>query len=73
VITVMSHDVISDLVERYLNDSAFASDFVHDPERAVTAAGFDLDESEIAALHARVLSHDDQVLRPRVSKYSFGS
>ena len=69
----MSHDAIADLVDRYLNDEVFASEFAHDPERAVAAAGFKLDASEIEALHARVGSHDDQVLRPRVSKYSFGS
>jgi hypothetical protein len=69
----MSHDAIADLVDRYLNDSAFRTAFAQDPDAAVAAAGFVLDESELAALHSTVTAHDDQALRPRVSKYSFGS
>ena len=69
----MSHDAVADLVERYLNDPAFRSAFEHDPERAVAAAGFQLDSDELAALHRTVSSRDDQPLSPRVSKYSFGS
>jgi len=69
----MSHDAVADLVERYLNDDAFRTAFADDPEAAVTAAGFELDADELAALHSTVSSHDDQALRPRVSKYSFGS
>jgi len=69
----MSHAAVADLVERYLNDPAFRAAFAHDPEAAVTAAGFELDGDELAALHSTVSSHDDQALKPRVSKYSFGS
>jgi hypothetical protein len=69
----MSHDAVADLVERYLNDEAFRMAFAHDPEAAVTAAGFELEADELAALHSTVSSHDDQPLKPRVSKYSFGS
>jgi hypothetical protein len=69
----MSHDAVADLVERYLNDPAFRSAFTQDPEAAVAAAGIQLDEDELAALHSTVSSHDDQPLKPRVSKYSFGS
>ena len=69
----MSHDAVADLVERYLNDAAFRTAFGHDPEAAVAAAGFELDDDELAALHSTVASHDDQPLKPRVSKYSFGS
>jgi hypothetical protein len=69
----MSHDAVADLVERYLNDAAFRTAFAQDPETAVVAAGFELDADELAALHSTVSSHDDQPLKPRVSKYSFGS
>jgi len=69
----MSHDAVADLVERYLNDPAFRAAFAHDPEAAVAEAGFELDGEELAALHATVSAHDDQPLKPRVSKYSFGS
>jgi hypothetical protein len=69
----MSQDAVADLVERYLNDAEFRAAFALDPETAVADAGFQLDGDELAALHATVSSHDDQPLRPRVSKYSFGS
>jgi hypothetical protein len=69
----MSQDAVADLVDRYLNDPAFRADFVRDPEAAVIAAGFVLDEAELEALHATVSKRDDQPLKPRVSKYSFGS
>jgi putative modified peptide len=69
----MSHDAVADLVERYLTDEAFRAAFARDPEAAVADAGFQLDGEELAALRASVSSHDDQPLRPRVSKYSFGS
>jgi len=68
----MSHDAVADLVERYLNDEAFRMAFARDPEAAVTDAGFELDSDELAALHATVSSRDEP-LKPRVSKYSFGS
>ena len=68
----MSHDAVADLVERYLNDEAFRTAFARDPEAAIAAAGFQLDGDELAALHASVSSHDEP-LKPRVSKYSFGS
>jgi hypothetical protein len=42
-------------------------------EAAVAAAGFALDADELAALHATVSAGADQPLKPRVSKYSFGS
>jgi hypothetical protein len=69
----MSHDVVADLVERYLNDPAFRAAFAGDPDAAVAAAGFELDADEFAALHATVKTHEDQPLKPRVTKYSFGS
>jgi hypothetical protein len=69
----MSHDAVADLVERYLNDEAFRTAFAHDAEAAVVAAGFELDSDEIAALHSTLSKRDDQALKPRVSKYSFGS
>jgi hypothetical protein len=69
----MSHDAVAELVERYLSDPAFQDAFSHDPEAAVTSAGFELDADELAALHAACVKHDDQPLKPRVSKYSFGS
>ena len=69
----MSQDAVADLVERYLNDAAFRTAFALDPEAAVADAGFELDADELAALRSTVSSHDDQPLRPRVSKYSFGS
>jgi hypothetical protein len=69
----MSQDAVAELVDRYLNDPAFRAAFVRDPEAAVIAAGFALDEAEFAALNATVSKRDDQPLKPRVSKYSFGS
>jgi len=69
----MSLDAVSNLVERYLNDASFRTDFAADPEAAVAAAGFSLDPSELEALHGAVSSRDDQALRPRITKYSFGS
>jgi hypothetical protein len=69
----MSQDAVADLVDRYLNDPAFRAAFAHDPEAAVLAAGFALDDAELEALHASVSKHGDQPLKPRVSKYSFGS
>ena len=69
----MSTDAVADLVERYLNDDAFRAAFARDPEAAVVAAGFALDADELAALHATVSTGADQPLKPRVSKYSFGS
>jgi hypothetical protein len=69
----MSHDAVADLVERYLNDEAFRTAFARDAEGAAIAAGFELDDDELAALHASLSKRDDQVLKPRVSKYSFGS
>jgi hypothetical protein len=69
----MSTAAVADLVERYLNDDDFRMAFVRDPEAAVTAAGFALDDDELAALHATVSADADQPLKPRVSKYSFGS
>jgi len=68
----MSHDAVADLVERYLNDEAFRMAFARDPEAAIIDAGFDLDADELAALHAK-LSSRDETLKPRVTKYSFGS
>jgi hypothetical protein len=69
----MSFDAVADLIERYLNDSAFRAAFANDPDAAVAAAGFNLDESERAALHSTISAHDDQALRPRVTKFTFGS
>jgi hypothetical protein len=69
----MSQDTVADLVDRYLNDPAFRAEFVRDPGAAVVAAGFVLDEAEMEALHATVSKRDDEPLKPRVSKYSFGS
>jgi hypothetical protein len=69
----MSHEAVADLVERYLTDEAFRIEFARDPEAAVSAAGFELDSEELAALHFTVSNRDDQPLKPRVSKYSFGS
>jgi hypothetical protein len=69
----MSLEAVADLVERYLNDAAFRTDFAKDPEAAVAAAGFNLDAGELEALHGAVLAHDDQALRPRITKYTFGS
>jgi hypothetical protein len=69
----MSHDAVADLVDRYLNDPAFRAAFARDPDAAVAAAGFELDADELAALHASVSAHEDQPLKPRVTKYSFGS
>jgi hypothetical protein len=69
----MSHDSLADLIELYLNDAAFRHAFAQDPEGAIAAAGFTLNDEELAALHATVGSRDDQPLKPRVSKYSFGS
>jgi hypothetical protein len=69
----MSYDAVAELVERYLNDEAFRTAFARDPEQAVSAAGFELDSDELAALHASLSARDDQPLKPRVSKYSFGS
>jgi hypothetical protein len=69
----MSHDAVADLVERYLSDAAFRAAFALDPEAAVADAGFQLDADELAALRKTVSPNDDQPLRPRVSKYSFGS
>lgn len=70
----MSLDAVSDLVERYLNDAAFRTAFARDPDAAVAAEGFTLDEAERAALHAMCIPDGrDQPLRPRVTRYSFGS
>jgi hypothetical protein len=69
----MSTDAVADLVERYLNDDEFRTAFARDPEAAVIAAGFALDDDELAALHATVSPDAGQPLKPRVSKYSFGS
>lgn len=69
----MSTDAVADLVERYLNDNDFRAAFAHDPEAAVTAAGFALEADELAALRATVSIGADHPLKPRVSKYSFGS
>jgi putative modified peptide len=70
----MSLDAVSDLVERYLNDAAFRTSFARDPEAAVAAEGFTLDEAELAALHSMCISEGgDQPLRSRVTRYSFGS
>ena len=69
----MSLDAVADLVERYLNDAAFRTSFARDPEAAVAAEGFTLDESELAALHSMCKSEGDQPLRSRVTRYSFGS
>jgi hypothetical protein len=69
----MSQDAVADVIERYLNDPAFREAFARDAEAAVIAAGFALDEAEMEALHASVSKRDDQPLKPRVSKYSFGS
>lgn len=68
----MSHEAVADLVERYLNDEAFRAAFARNPAAAISDAGFELDGDELAALHATVSSHDEP-LKPRVSKYSFGS
>jgi hypothetical protein len=69
----MSHDALSDIVDRYLNDASFQAAFDADPERAVADAGYHLDDAELSALHSTVTSREDQPLRPRVSKYSFGT
>jgi hypothetical protein len=69
----MSADAVADLVDRYLNDPGFRVEFVRDPKAAVIAAGFVLDEAEMEALQASVSKRDDEPLKPRVSKYSFGS
>ncbi len=70
----MSLDAVADLIERYLNDASFRTAFAADPEAAVAAEGFKLDEAELAALHTACMQHDGgEALRPRVSRYSFGS
>jgi hypothetical protein len=69
----MSQDAVADLVDLYLNDLAFRDAFVRDPEAAVVAAGFALTEAELDALRASISPHTDQPLKPRVTKYSFGS
>ena len=69
----MSHDAIAALVDRYLNDPDFRTEFARDPEGATRAAGFALDDDEIDALRAAVWTHGDEPRKTRVSRYSFGS
>jgi hypothetical protein len=69
----MSLDALADLIDRYFNDASFRTAFAADPDAAIEAAGFTLDEDERAALHTAVASTDDQALRSRVTRYSFGS
>ena len=68
----MSHAGIDALVERYLDDPEFRSDFGRDPVGAVRREGFDLDEEEIAALRAADGVRLGEVLRTRISRTSFG-
>jgi hypothetical protein len=69
----MSQDSLATLIDRYLNDATFRVDFAHDPEAAIAAAGFTLDDEEREALHAAIWTRDDQPLKARVSRYTFGS
>ena len=46
----MRDDVMMALVDRALEDEQFRTEAKEDPERALAAAGFDLDEDELAAV-----------------------
>jgi hypothetical protein len=69
----MSQDSLAPLIDRYLNDPFFRAEFAHDPEAAIAAGGFTLDDDEREALHAAFWTHDDQPLKARVSRFTFGS
>ena len=68
----MSQAGIDALVERYLDDPQFRADFSRNPEATVRRAGFDLDDEELAALHAADGVRLGEALRARVSRASFG-
>ena len=69
----MSQAGIDALVERYLDDPEFRADFSRNPEAAVRHAGFELDEAELAALHAADGVRLGEALRSRISRVSFGT
>jgi hypothetical protein len=69
----MSYDSLAALIDRYLNDAPFRVAFARDPEAAIAAAGFTLDDEEREALQAAIWTHGDQPLQARVSRYTFGS
>jgi hypothetical protein len=68
----MSQAGIDALVERYLDDPQFRTDFSRNPEAAVRRAGFDLDDEELVALHAADGVRLGEALRSRISRASFG-
>jgi hypothetical protein len=69
---MVSADVIVALVDRYLDDPQFRDAFARDPEAAVRAAGFQLDEEHWAALHAADGLRLSEALKRRSSYVSFG-
>ena len=65
----MSQAAVKTLIDRWLNDGVFRTQFRADPEGTVRASGVTLDEAEWAALRSMDWSASDAELESRVNKH----
>jgi len=66
----MSQAAVKTLVDRWLNDQVFRTQFRADPEGTVRASGVELDDAEWAALRSTDWSASDAELESRVNKFT---
>ena len=64
----MSREAIEQLVDRWMDDSAFRAAMRQDPEGTVRAAGVELDEAEWASIRAVDWSLSDEQIMSRANK-----
>jgi hypothetical protein len=64
----MSQAAVEELMDMWLNDEAFREEVRKNPEAAIRARGYDLDEDEWSAVQSIDWDISDQELRERVSK-----
>ncbi len=67
----MSYESVGKLIDRWINDPQFRSEFRKDPDGTIKKAGVDLSKEERVALKKIDWKVSDEELRTRVSQ-AFG-
>ncbi|GHD55279.1 hypothetical protein GCM10017083_33970 [Thalassobaculum fulvum] len=63
----MSEEIVKAIVDKYVADETFRTEVRADPEGAIQAAGFELDDEERALLQSIDFSQTDEQLSKRLS------
>jgi hypothetical protein len=64
----VSREALEQLMDRWINDSAFREEFRSDPEAAVRKSGLSLSPDEWNDVRAMDVQPADEELQPRVSR-----